>query len=47
LAFFYWGALQSARALGETGKIDPWLSASIPNLLFLLLSIPLMFKVHR
>jgi lipopolysaccharide export system permease protein len=47
LAFFYWGALQSARALGETGKIDPWLSASIPNLLFLLLSIPLMLKVHR
>jgi Predicted permeases len=47
LAFFYWGALQSARAFGETGRIDPWLSALIPNFLFLLLSIPLILKVHR
>ncbi len=47
LAFFYWGALQSARAFGETGKLNPWISALIPNLLFFLISIPLMFKVHR
>ncbi len=47
LAFFYWGALQSARALGETGKLDPWIAAFIPNLLFLLLALPLMFKMHR
>lgn len=47
LAFFYWGALQSARALGETGELNPWIAASIPNILFLLLSIPLFFKMHR
>ena len=47
LAFFYWGALQSARAFGETGKLDPWIAASIPNLLFLLLAIPLMLRMHR
>lgn len=47
LAFFYWGALQSARAMGETGKIEPWIAASIPNILFLLLSLPLLFKMHR
>ncbi len=47
LAFFYWGALQSARAFGETGKLDPWIAASIPNVLFLLLAIPLMMRMHR
>ncbi|NPB04330.1 MAG: YjgP/YjgQ family permease [Thermotogae bacterium] len=47
LAFFYWGALQSARALGETGKLDPWVAAAIPNLLFLLIAIPLILKMHR
>ncbi|NPA79518.1 MAG: YjgP/YjgQ family permease [Thermotogae bacterium] len=47
LAFFYWGALQSARAFGETGKLNPWIAASIPNLLFLLIAIPLLLKMHR
>ncbi len=47
LAFFYWGALQSARAFGETGRLDPWIAASIPNLLFLLIAVPLMLRMHR
>ena len=40
VAFFYWALLQATRTLGDVGRLDPTLSAWIPNITFVLFSIP-------
>lgn len=47
LAFTYWGLIQSCRAYGVAGLIDPLLAAWFPNILFGIVGIILIFKVPR
>jgi len=47
LAFAYWGAIQSSRAYGVAGIVEPFLAAWIPNAVFALIGILMMWKVPR
>jgi len=47
LAFVYWGIIQSCRAYGVAGLIEPVLAAWLPNILFGVVGIFLVFKVPR
>lgn len=47
LAFTYWGLIQSCRAYGVAGLIDPILAAWFPNILFGVVGIVLIFRVPR
>jgi len=47
LAFTYWGLIQSCRAYGVAGLIDPFLAAWFPNMLFGIVGIVLIFRVPR
>ena len=47
LAFAYWGAIQSCRAYGVAGLIDPLLAAWIPNMFFGFFGLILISKVPR
>jgi len=47
LAFTYWGLIQSCRAYGVAGLMDPVLAAWFPNMLFGIVGIVLIFKVPR
>ncbi len=47
LAFAYWGAIQSCRAYGVAGLIDPLIAAWIPNMFFGFFGIILIAKVPR
>jgi lipopolysaccharide export system permease protein len=47
LAFTYWGLIQSCRAYGVAGLMDPLLAAWFPNMLFGIVGIVLIFKVPR
>jgi lipopolysaccharide export system permease protein len=47
LAFIYWGIIQSCRAYGVAGFIDPVLAAWLPNIIFGLTGIILILKVPR
>jgi lipopolysaccharide export LptBFGC system permease protein LptF len=47
LAFAYWGAIQSCRAYGVAGLIDPLLAAWIPNIFFGFFGLLMIAKVPR
>ncbi len=47
LAFAYWGIIQSCRAYGVAGLIEPAVAAWLPNLLFGIVGIFLVLKVPR
>jgi lipopolysaccharide export LptBFGC system permease protein LptF len=47
VAFFYWAFLQASRTIGDTGRMNPVLSAWLPNGVFLLLSLPAFLRVKR
>lgn len=47
LAFVYWGAIQSCRAYGVAGLINPVLAAWLPNIIFGVIAIFLMLKIPR
>lgn len=47
LAFTYWGLIQSCRAYGVAGLMDPLLAAWLPNMLFGVVGIVLILKVPR
>lgn len=47
LAFTYWGLIQSCRAYGVAGLMNPLLAAWFPNILFGALGIFLIFRVRR
>jgi len=47
LAFVYWGIIQSCRAYGVAGLIEPVLAAWLPNMLFGIVGIFLVLKVPR
>lgn len=47
LAFVYWGVIQSCRAYGVAGLMDPILAAWLPNIMFGTIGIALIFKAPR
>ena len=47
LAFVYWGFIQSCRAYGVAGLVDPVLAAWFPNISFSIIGIILIFRVPR
>lgn len=47
IAFTYWGLIQSCRAYGVAGLMDPLLAAWLPNILFGAVGIVLILKVPR
>ncbi|MEO0212236.1 MAG: LptF/LptG family permease [candidate division WOR-3 bacterium] len=47
VAFFYWAFLQASRTIGDTGGMNPVLSAWLPNAVFLILSLPAFLRVKR
>ncbi|MCK4755308.1 LptF/LptG family permease, partial [candidate division WOR-3 bacterium] len=47
LAFVYWGVIQSCRAYGVAGLMDPILAAWLPNIMFGIIGIALIFKAPR
>ncbi len=47
LAFVYWGVIQSCRAYGVAGLMDPITSAWLPNIIFGILGGILMLRVRR
>ena len=47
LAFLFWGLIQSCRAYGVAGLLDPLVAAWFPNVLFGIIGLVLMLKVPR
>jgi lipopolysaccharide export system permease protein len=47
LSFVYWGFIQSSRAYGVAGIINPVIAAWLPNIVFGLLGLVLIFKAPR
>ncbi len=47
MAFLFWGLIQSCRAYGVAGLMDPLVAAWFPNVLFGIIGIVLMLKVPR
>lgn len=47
LAFVYWGLIQSFRAYGVAGVMNPVVALWLPNILFAIVGIILMLKVRR
>lgn len=47
LSFVYWGFIQSSRAYGVAGVINPVLAAWLPNIVFGVFGLILMFKAPR
>ncbi len=47
LAFVYWGVIQSCRAYGVAGLMNPFLAAWFPNILFGVIGMILMLRVSR
>jgi len=47
LSFLYWAVLQFSKVLGQAGKIEPFLGAWAPNILFFLLSFFPLYKMRR
>lgn len=46
-SFLYWGAIQTAKAFGQTGVWHPLIAAWLPNIVFLAVGIALMPTVKR
>jgi len=47
MAFVYWGLIQSFRAYGVAGVMNPLLALWFPNVLFAVVGIVLILKVPR
>jgi lipopolysaccharide export system permease protein len=47
MAFIYWGLIQSFRAYGVAGVMNPLVALWFPNILFAVIGIVLMLKVPR
>ncbi|KPK63295.1 hypothetical protein AMJ83_07420 [candidate division WOR_3 bacterium SM23_42] len=47
LSFTYWGVIQSSRAYGVAGVLNPVLAAWLPNIIFGLLGVILILKAPR
>uniref|UniRef100_A0A7V0Z5Q4 YjgP/YjgQ family permease n=1 Tax=candidate division WOR-3 bacterium TaxID=2052148 RepID=A0A7V0Z5Q4_UNCW3 len=47
LAFVYWGFIQSCRAYGYTGIMNPVLSAWLPNIIFIIAGIVSILSIRR
>jgi lipopolysaccharide export system permease protein len=47
LSFLYWGFIQSSRAYGVAGILDPFLAAWLPNIIFGLIGMLLFIKAPR
>ncbi|MEO0094539.1 MAG: LptF/LptG family permease [candidate division WOR-3 bacterium] len=47
LAFVYWGFIQSCRAYGYTGNMNPVLSAWLPNIVFTVAGIISLLSIRR
>jgi lipopolysaccharide export system permease protein len=47
VCFFYWGFIQTGRALGHNGTISPFIAAWMPNILFGAAGIVLLLKVKK
>ncbi len=47
MSFIYWGVLQSFRSYGENGNISPFVSLTMPNILFLLMGVILLIKSRK
>lgn len=47
LAFIYWGFIQSCRAYGYTGIMDPVLAAWLPNIIFAILGFVSFLGIRR
>lgn len=46
-AFAYWTMLQTSQIIGQTGRLDPFLSAWFPNLVFLSMGLVQFFRLQR
>ena len=46
LVFIYWGLSEAFKTLGAVGKIDPIVAAWAPNLFFLIIAIPMWFRIE-
>jgi lipopolysaccharide export system permease protein len=46
-SFIYWGLIQSSRAYGVAGILDPVLAAWLPNIIFGIFGVILMLKAPR
>lgn len=47
LAFIYWGFIQSCRAYGYAGLMDPFLAAWLPNIIFAIAGLISILSVRR
>jgi lipopolysaccharide export system permease protein len=47
LSFVYWGFIQSSRAYGVAGILDPFLAAWLPNIVFGIIGLVLFFRAPR
>ena len=47
IAFVYWGMIQTCRAYGVAGVMDPIIAAWLPNIFFATVGIIMIFKVPR
>lgn len=47
LAFLYWGVIQSSRAYGVAGMLNPVLAAWLPNIIFGIFGVILILKAPR
>lgn len=47
LSFFYWTVLQFSKVIGQSGRIPPFWSAWIPNLLFLALGFVAIMRTRK
>lgn len=47
ISFIYWGLMEISRALGETGKLPPYIAPWIPNIVFFLAGVITMIKIRK
>jgi lipopolysaccharide export LptBFGC system permease protein LptF len=47
IAFVYWGMIQTCRAYGVAGVMDPVIAAWLPNIFFGAVGIVMIFRVPR
>ncbi len=47
IAFLYWGMIQTCRAYGVAGVMDPIIAAWLPNIIFATVGAVMIFKVPR
>ncbi len=47
LSFIYWGILQTAKIMGQLGKVDPLIAAWIPNIVFFIPGLFFTLRLRR